>query len=223
MSVEIIFDTETTGLDPAKGHRVIEIGALKVQSRTEIIEEFHVYINPKRDVPKESFAIHGISEEFLKDKPEFPEIAQSFLNFIGQFPLVAHNAAFDIKFLNYELGAIGHNEITNARVVDTLEIARKLFPGAPASLDALCKRFGIDLNERKQQGHGALLDAKLLAYVYRNLRKKNNVMLFQGQPDSASAAQKLQRKIVNFPYRKFEPDTQDYKAHKQMIAKLRKK
>lgn len=230
MAIEIIFDTETTGLDPSKGHRVIEIGALKLEDRSEIIDEFHTYINPKRDVPKDSFDVHGISQEFLQDKQTFDAIAQGFLDFIGNFPLVAHNAAFDIRFLNFELATLGYNEISGGRVIDTLEIARKTFPGSPASLDALCKRFGIDLEERKRYGHGALLDAKLLAYVYRNLRRKNNVMLFEHSAKSGGGASafglgtsKVEASKFEFPYRNFKPDSADYEAHKKMIDKLRKK
>lgn len=221
--IEIIFDTETTGLEPEKGHKVIEIGAIKLEDRFKVVDEFHAYINPKRSIPKESFAIHSISEEFLQDKPVFDVIANSFLEFIGQFPLVAHNAAFDIKFLNYELTALGHNGISNGRVIDTLEIARKRFPGSPASLDALCKRFGIDLEARKKYGHGALLDAKLLTAVYQNLRRKNNVILFEDVSSNGKAGNESADKTshkVDFPYRKFEINAEDYAKHQAMIKKF---
>lgn len=221
--IEVIFDTETTGLAPENGDRIIEIGALKLKDRMEVVDEFHVYINPKRSIPKESFQVHGISEEFLQDKPTFDVIANSFLEFIGKFPLVAHNAAFDIKFLNYELAALGHNNISNGRVVDTLAIARKRFPGSPASLDALCKRFGIDLEARKKYGHGALLDAKLLTAVYQNLRRKNNVILFEDTSNNDEKSEKAQDKTsakVDFPHREFEINEQDYAKYKAMIKKL---
>lgn len=214
--IEIVFDTETTGLDPAKGHRVIEIGAIKLRNRSEVVETFHEYIKPNRDVPEDSFKIHGISEEFLKDKPVFADIINALLSFIGNFPLIAHNAAFDIKFLNYEFANLGHNEIEKGRVVDTLRIARKKFPGSPASLDALCKRYGIGLEERQSQGHGALLDAQLLVTVYRNLMAKANMINFQEASQKAQEAKKMV-----FPARTFKLSEKEEKAHQELIAKIK--
>jgi len=164
---EIILDTETTGLDPKDGHRVIEIGALEL---TNMIPgaNFHAYFNPERSMPSEAENIHGLSDSFLADKPLFKEQAQAFLDFIGDSPLVAHNADFDINFLNAEFARIGHPGISNNKIIDTVALARKKFPGAKASLDALCQRFSIDTSDRSK--HGALLDAGLLAQVYIELR-----------------------------------------------------
>ena len=214
--IEIVFDTETTGLEPEKGHKVIEIGAIKLKNRSEVVDKFHAYINPKRDVPEASFKIHGISEEFLKDKPIFREIIKDFQSFIGNFPLVAHNAAFDIKFLNYEFASLGHNEIEKGRMVDTLRIARKKFPGSPASLDALCKRYGIDLEERQRQGHGALLDAQLLVNVYRNLMMKDNMINFQDVSKQSIDVQK-----VEFPRRNYKLSEEEESAHQVLIKKIK--
>ncbi|MFN7095705.1 MAG: DNA polymerase III subunit epsilon, partial [Burkholderiales bacterium] len=164
---EIILDTETTGLDPKQGHRLIEIGCIEVVNFIKTGRVFHTYINPERDVPEDAFRIHGIATEFLKDKPTFHEVNAEFLDFIEDSPLVIHNAGFDIKFINAELASVRKEHIPVKRTIDTLLLARKKFPGAPATLDALCKRFGIDLSKRTK--HGALLDADLLADVYMEL------------------------------------------------------
>jgi DNA polymerase-3 subunit epsilon len=164
---EIVLDTETTGLDPAEGHRIVEIGAVELLNHLPTGRTFHRYINPQRAMPPEAFAVHGISEEFLADKPVFAAIAGEFAGFIADAPLVIHNAAFDMRFLNAELGWAGLATLPPARAVDTLAIARNRFPGAQASLDALCRRFGIDNSMR--QKHGALLDAEILAEVYLEL------------------------------------------------------
>lgn len=164
---EIILDTETTGLDPKSGHRIIEIGALEMYNRVLTGNEFQTYINPQRDVPAEAYRVHGIGTDFLKDFPLFEEIAQSFLEFIGDSKLVIHNAPFDIKFLNYELSRAKHRSIDMSNVIDTLPMARKKFPGAKANLDALCKRFKIDNSARTK--HGALVDCELLSEVYVEL------------------------------------------------------
>lgn len=164
---EICFDTETTGLDPREGHKVIEIACVELVNKVRTGKFFHSYINPRRDVPAEAFKIHGISTEFLKDKPIFNHVAYKFLDFIRGAKLIAHNAGFDMKFINYELNQAGIDPLSSTDVVDSLVIARSKFPGAPASLDALCKRFGVDLSKRTK--HGALLDAELLADVYIEL------------------------------------------------------
>ncbi len=164
---EICLDTETTGLKPEEGHRIIEIGAVELIDKVPTGKEFHVYVNPQRDVPEEAVKVHGITAEMLADKPLFEQIAQDFLEFIGDAKLVIHNAAFDRKFLNAELERCGLPMIAPTRCVDTLLMARAAFPGAPASLDALCKRFGIDNSHRAL--HGALLDAQILAEVYLEL------------------------------------------------------
>ena len=164
---EIVFDTETTGLDPATGDRLVEIGGVELINLMPTGRSYHCYINPERDVPAEAFAVHGLSAAFLSDKPLFRAVAADFLDFIGDARLVIHNAAFDMKFINAELGWIDHPSIAWARAVDTLDIARRRFPGAQNSLDALCRRFGIDNSGRTK--HGALLDAELLAEVYLEL------------------------------------------------------
>lgn len=164
---EIVFDTETTGLDPKTGDRLVEIGCVEVVNRFPTGRNFHVYINPGRSVPKEAFDVHGLSDEFLADKPRFDDIADAFVTFVGDAQLVAHNASFDMGFINFELKASGRTTYGAERVVDTLMMARRKHPGAPASLDALCNRYGIDRSRRIK--HGALLDAELLAEVYLEL------------------------------------------------------
>lgn len=165
--VEIILDTETTGLSPKDGHRIVEIGALKMINKVLTGEKFHHYINPERNMPYEAYRIHGISEEFLKDKPVFRDLVEDFLNFIEGGSLVIHNAPFDIKFLNHELSLVKKPTLELADAIDTLPMARRKFPGARASLDALCKRFKVDNSDR--EFHGALKDALLLSEVYVEL------------------------------------------------------
>ena len=164
---EIVLDTETTGLDPQDGHRIVEIGAVELHNHVPTGNVYHQYINPLITMPDQAFAIHGLSDIFLSDKPKFSEIAKEFLDFIGSAKLVIHNAAFDIKFINAELKSIDEEEITFDRATDTLAIARKKFPGSPASLDSLCRRFKIDNSARVV--HGALLDSQILAEVYLEL------------------------------------------------------
>ncbi len=167
---EIVFDTETTGLDPKSGHRVIEIGCVELVNGIITGESFHRYVNPERDVPTEAFNVHGISSDFLVDKPLFadPNVGAAFLSFVGDSNLVAHNAGFDMKFINFELRKAGLSPIDNGGVIDTLDLARRKFPGAQNSLDALCKRFDISLASRDK--HGALIDSELLANVYIELK-----------------------------------------------------
>ncbi|SRR6056297_3343871 len=161
---EIVLDTETTGLDPLMGDRVVEIAALELLNHIPTGRHYHAYLNPERDMPAEAYAVHGLSAEFLADKPLFATEADRFLKFIGDAPLVIHNGAFDLKFLNAELSRIKRPDMPFERLIDTLLIARKRYPGAPASLDALCRRFNIDLSVRTL--HGALVDCQLLAAVY---------------------------------------------------------
>ncbi len=164
---EIVLDTETTGLDPATGDRIVEIGCIELVDHFPTGADFHVYINPERDMPADAERVHGLSVEFLSDKPLFADVAAGFLEFIGDAPLVIHNASFDMKFLNAELTRIGLATLPDARAIDTLAMAKLKFPGARYSLDELCKRFSIDLSVRTK--HGALLDADLLAQVYLEL------------------------------------------------------
>lgn len=164
---EICLDTETTGLDPKDGHKIIEIACFELINKVKTGKVFHSFVNPLRDVPHEAFRIHGISTEFLKDKPTFDLIADKFLDFIGDDVLVIHNASFDIKFLNFELNFLRKKTLEMTRVVDSLMLARKKFPGGQNSLDALCKRFNLDLSKREK--HGAMIDTELLCDVYIEL------------------------------------------------------
>ena len=164
---EIVFDTETTGLNPSGGDRMVEIGCVEVFNRVETGRHFHAYFNPERDMPFEAQEIHGLSNLFLSDKPRFADLAQELLDFLEDSPLVAHNASFDFGFLNFELDRCGRGAVGMHRMVDTLMLARSRHPGAKHSLDALCVRFGIDRSHRVK--HGALLDAQLLAQVYVEL------------------------------------------------------
>ncbi|MGJ4858396.1 DNA polymerase III subunit epsilon [Labrys sp. La1] len=164
---EIILDTETTGLDPNEGHRLVEIGCVEMLDRNPTGATWHKYFNPERDMPVEAFNVHGLSAEFLSDKPLFAELAQEFVDFIGDAHLVIHNAGFDMRFLNAELKRVNKAVLQLDRVVDTLAMARRKHPGARASLDELCQRYGIDNSKRVK--HGALLDAEILAEVYIEL------------------------------------------------------
>lgn len=164
---EIVLDTETTGFDPESGDRIVEIGAIELVRHVPTENVFHEYIDPERAMPQEAFEVHGLGDDFLRGKPKFAALGQKFLDFIGDAKLVIHNAAFDMKFLNAELKWMGLPQIPYDRAIDTLDIARRRFPGSPASLDALCRRFGIDNSSRTL--HGALLDSEILAEVYLEL------------------------------------------------------
>lgn len=164
---EIVLDTETTGLDPRAGDRLVEIGCVELVNQFPTGRTYHVYINPQRPMPREAFEVHGLSDAFLADKPLFDDVADAFLAFVGDGRLVIHNAQFDMGFLNAELKRSGRPSLPEDRVVDTIQIARRKHPGAPANLDALCARYGIDIARRVK--HGALLDAELLAEVYIEL------------------------------------------------------
>jgi DNA polymerase-3 subunit epsilon len=192
---EIVLDTETTGLEPSQGHRIIEIGCLELRNRTPTGARYHAYINPERDVPEEAQRITNLSTEFLVDKPLFADVVDGFLEFIGDSALVIHNAEFDLKFLNAEFGRLKKAPIPSARAIDTMMIARRRFPGASASLDALCRRFDIALDDRKAKGHGALLDAELLAQVYLELSGGRQ----PGLELVAAASGPVSRNVVRLP------------------------
>ena len=164
---EIVLDTETTGFEPGEGHRIVEIGAVELFNHLPTGRTYHQYLNPERSMPKEAFEVHGLGDDFLRDKPLFKTTAQGFLDFIADAQLVIHNAAFDMKFLNAELKSAGFAPLPYSRATDTLMLARSKFPGSPASLDALCRRFGVDNSAREK--HGALLDSEILAEVYLEL------------------------------------------------------
>ena len=181
---EIVLDTETTGLDPAEGHRIVEIGAVELFNHVPTGRSFHRYMNPQRPMPAEALAVHGLDDRFLSDKPLFADVVDEFLRFIAEARLIIHNAVFDMRFLNAELQRCGRPILPAEQALDTLQIARRRFPGSPSSLDALCRRFGVDNSGREK--HGALLDSELLAEVYLEL-------IGGRQPDfTLSVAQKSQ-------------------------------
>ena len=184
---EIVLDTETTGLDPYQGHRVVEIGCIELINRIPSGQSFHRYVNPERDVPPEAVAVHGLSRDFLKDKPLFAEVVEELIAFVGDAPLVAHNAAFDLTFLNAELERAGRIALARERMVDTLLLARRKHPGSPNRLDDLCARYGIDNSKRVK--HGALLDAEILAEVYLELieGRQAQLILVGAGPDGSAA------------------------------------
>ena len=224
MTREIVLDTETTGFDPDEGHRIIEIGCVELINHLPTGRVWHEYINPEREIDAGAMAVHGIKNEFVKDKPVFGELVGSFLDFVGDAKLVIHNAAFDIKFLNAEIKGYGFPPFKLADAIDTVLIARKKFPGSPANLDALCRRFGIDLSGRDL--HGALLDAQLLASVYLELiggRQHGLGLASQktgsSQDDGQYAMDKKER-IYREP-RSFPISAQEEEDHQNMVAKLK--
>src|SRR5499427_2429885 len=176
---EIVLDTETTGLDPYQGHRLVEVGCVELFNRIPTGTTFHRHINPERDMPAEAFAVHGLSAEFLKDKPCFAEVADELLAFLADAPLIIHNAAFDLAFLNAELERCGRAAIAREQLVDTLLLARRRHPGGPNSLDQLCARYAVDNSRRTK--HGALLDAEILAEVYVELIGARQAQLILSQ------------------------------------------
>lgn len=218
---EIVFDTETTGLDPTKGHRVVEIGAVEISNLIPTGRTFHFYLDPERDMPEEAFRVHGLSSTFLAGQKKFREIAESFLEFVGDANLVAHNAEFDMRFLNCELALLGMEAISFDRVVDTLAIARRRHPGASNTLDALCQRYGVDLTKRDK--HGALLDAGLLAEVYAELMGGRQTA-FVLQADAVTIAEDGGRELLRSRPQKLAPllSEEEKAAHESFVAKLGK-
>lgn len=219
---EIIFDTETTGLGPREGHRLVEIGCIEVVNRFPTGRVFHKYLNPERDMPMEAFAIHGLSSDFLKDKPLFIEIANELSAFIEDAQLVAHNASFDINFINAEFSRINKPLVSMERVIDTVMLARRKFPGAKASLDALCDRFGIDNSRRTK--HGALLDAEILAEVYQELLGgKQATLVLDPAQERAKAAlvapQSIRRAALLAPLL----SQAEIEAHARIVSELGEK
>ncbi|WP_370160973.1 DNA polymerase III subunit epsilon [Limimaricola soesokkakensis] len=216
---EIVLDTETTGFEPAEGDRIVEIGAVELLNHMPTGRTYHQYINPERSMPQGAFEVHGLGDEFLRDKPVFAAIAQDFVDFIGDARLVIHNAAFDMKFLNAELSWVKMPKIPMDRALDTLVIARKRFPGSPASLDALCRRFGIDNSSRTL--HGALLDSEILAEVYLELiggRQPDFALnVTQGRSGEAEADWRPRPRPVPLPARLTEEEAA---AHAEFIGKL---
>lgn len=214
---EIVLDTETTGFEPSEGHRLVEIGCLELINFVPTGAVFHKYINPEREVPIEAFNVHGLSYEFLKDHPKFEDVHDQFLEFIGESPLVIHNARFDMKFLNAELGRLNKPSLPSERAIDTLALAKRLFPGSPASLDALCKRFEIDNSNRIK--HGALLDAELLAEVYLELKGGRQPTLNLSLKSAASTTEVTEKKF--YPPRSFEIPADELQNHQAFLDKLK--
>lgn len=218
---EICLDTETTGLDPKSGHRIIEIGCVELLDRVPTGNNYHVYINPERDVPIAAYKVHGISTDFLKDKKTFSEIAAEFVDYIRDDTLVIHNASFDVGFLNSELERLDKKTIDILTTIDTLNIARKKFPGSPSNLDALCKRYHIDLSRRTV--HGALLDAELLALVYIQLTGGTQTKLDLASGNHSSTTdirrQRKLRSTKKLEKRDFPPSDDELKAHQDFIEK----
>jgi DNA polymerase-3 subunit epsilon len=217
---EIVLDTETTGLDPAGGHRVVEIGCVELINHLPTDQVFHKYLNPERDMPQEAFNVHGLSAEFLSGQALFKDVAQEFLDFIGEDILVIHNADFDMKFLNWELKNLGLAQLPKERAVDTVRMARRKFPGSPANLDALCRRFEIDNSSREK--HGALLDAELLAEVYLELiggREPGLALGASAQSDNKADAAPRLRDVR--PPRPHAPSEEELAAHAAFLAKLK--
>ena len=221
---EIVLDTETTGMDPATGDRIVEIGCVELENHVPTGRTLHLYLNPERDVPAEAVAVHGLTAEFLSKHPTFAEVVDKFVDFIGDDMLVIHNAEFDIKFLNHELRILGFPAIQMRRVTDTVQMARRKFPGSPANLDALCRRFNIDLSGRTL--HGALLDSQLLAEVYLELlggRQRGlsldtpalKAVLAQDTAANSNTARKVRAPRPHAPL----PD--ELSAHEAMVEKLK--
>jgi DNA polymerase III subunit epsilon len=217
---EIVLDTESTGFEPGEGHRLVEIGCLELFNHVPTGKTYQIYLNPERDVPAEAVAVHGLTESFLKDKPLFSEVVEDFLAFIGNDQLVIHNAEFDLKFLDAELARIGFKNLRGRPVVDTVLVARKKFPGQPASLDALCRRFGIDNTARTF--HGALLDVQLLAEVYLELcggRQQGLDLMASSHPSAAHEHQQQIERKAREP-RVYTLSEDDQAAHDQLVKKL---
>jgi DNA polymerase III subunit epsilon len=224
---EIIFDTETTGLDPKSGHRIVEIGCIEMINMIETGQTLHLYFNPERAMPPEAEAVHGLSERFLSDKPLFQSKIEEILKFIGDAQLVAHNARFDFGFINAEFAACGRPPLDPARMVDTLAMARTLHPGAKHSLDSLCVRYGIDRSRRVK--HGALLDAELLAQLYVELRGGRQIGLglaaqgigAQSVPDMMHISSR--KNTNNRPFRAprtFSASPQELERHAEFLGTL---
>ena len=217
---EIVFDTETTGLSFAGGDRLVEIGCVEMVNRVETGRTFHAYYHPERTMPAEAQAVHGISEAFLADKPKFADAVEDLIAFLGDAPLVAHNAGFDFSFLNGELTRCGRQIVHINRMVDTLQIARSRHPGAKHTLDALCSRFGVDRSHRVL--HGALLDAQLLAQVYVELLggRQIGLGLVSDAPVAESAQIAVRRPVTVRPPRTFRPTDTELAAHAAFVSRL---
>ncbi len=215
---EIVLDTETTGLDPDIGHRIVEIACLELVNHLPTGRTFQRHLNPERDIPPDALAIHGLSQEFLSGQKVFAEVAGELLEFIADTPLIIHNAEFDLKFLNAELARLGLAPIMAHRAIDTMLIARRKFPGAPASLDALCNRFNIDNSKRTL--HGALLDAELLSEVYLELIGGRQATMELAAGDGTSTSATATGRTTRSP-RPHAPTPAEAAAHAALLARLK--
>jgi len=223
MARQCALDTETTGFDPATGDKLVEIGVAEMIDGIATGREFHSYVNPCRDVPISAVQVHGLTGEFLRDKPLFDEVAPLLMEFLGDAELVIHNAEFDLKFLDAELGALNLPKIDRTRVVDSLDLARRKFPGSPASLDALCRRFSISLGTREH--HGALIDAKLLSQVYLELtggRQRTFELMFggQGTADAGAGDAPAAAAPTGAGAGVLEPTAEEAAAHEALLSRI---
>jgi len=218
--IEIVLDTETTGLSVKDGHRIVEIGCIELNNLIPTKKIFHFYLNPERKVSEEAFKVHGYSDEFLSDKKKFSQIANDFLEFIKDKKIIIHNAEFDIAHINNELLIVGKEKITKINVVDTLDIARNKFPGSATSLDALCKRFRIDNSKREK--HNALIDCELLAKVYINLLDQKEPKLNFNNSVEIKKNENNQ-KINNYSKKIIIPSAKELQKHKEFLKKDFKK
>jgi|TARA_B110000285_G_C15119475_1_gene616194 DNA polymerase-3 subunit epsilon len=218
---EIFLDTETTGLSPGDKHKIVEIACIETNDLTPTKRVFHRLINPERDVPYEAYKVHGFSTEFLKDKETFDKIADDFLAFIKDKKIIIHNASFDLGFLNHELQLIHKNQVKKDNIIDSLEVARVKFPGSPNSLDALCRRFGIDLSRRSK--HNALLDCELLREVYINLLDAKEPRLIFSNEKGASILERKTNFNQNYCKTVVKPTAEEVKLHRDFLKKGLKK
>ena len=217
----VVLDTETTGLSPHDGHKIVEVGCIELVNAVPSGNTYHQYLDPKRDIPVEAFKVHGLSKEFLSAYPAFADIAEEFLAFVGNSNLIIHNAKFDISFINNELDTAKLNPISFSRVIDTLDIARKKFPGSPANLDALCKRFNIDNSDRKE--HGALKDAHLLAQVYLELigGRQANLSFSREKTSQKNPSLVVTQNSDVAPARYHAPSKEELENHEGFIATIK--
>ena len=213
---EIVLDTETTGLDPEQGHRLVEVAGVELIDHLPTGRTFQSYLNPERDMPEDAFRVHGLSGAFLRDFPKFAEVVDPLLEFLGDSRLVIHNAAFDMRFLNAELALVGREPFPLGRAIDSLFLAQRRFPGAQNSLDALCRRFAVDNSARTR--HGALLDCELLAEVYLHLIGGRQIGLGLVQPGQRAAGEAISRPAR--AARVFAPSPEELAAHAAFVAKL---
>jgi DNA polymerase-3 subunit epsilon len=212
---EVVLDTETTGLDPGGGHRIVEVGCVELLNHAPTGRTFQAYINPQRSMPAEAFNVHGLSDTFLADKPLFADIAEEFQTFLGDSLLVIHNASFDLGFINAEFERLGYPPVATDRAIDTVQLARRKFPGSPANLDALCRRFQVDISDRSL--HGALKDARLLSAVYLELlggrQPGLELVSAAGRAAAAAPPRTHQPLLVN-------PTPEEERAHTSFIDRL---